>query len=240
MGRQPFSLHVVKIAAEEVSLFSSRISERIVGASGLLFVVGAVVGFGLLVGSVPGPGAEADEIRDFVARSEPRVWTGGYVGLLAQLAFVVFAASLWGILREAEGGTGWISTTGLVSAGVLVAITVAGDLVLGAAVYYAGREVDPATASLLLDAKKFAEMLSAPFIAVFLAAVAVVALRAAALPRWTGWSAAVIAILAIVTLPLGYEPSQTAFFLTLLWILAVSVRLLARPAVRQAAAIPPA
>ena len=215
-------------------------SERVVGVSGVLFVIGAVVGFGVLVGSVPGPGAEADEIRDFLARSDARVWTGGYIGLLAQLAFLVFAAGLWGILRAAEGGTGWISTAGLVSAGTLLAITVAGDLVPGAAVYYAGRDVDPATASLLLDAKKLAEMLSAPFIGLFLAAAALVALRAAALPRWAGWSAAVIAGLSIVTLPLGYEPSQTAFFLALIWILAVSVRLLARPAAGRRAAAPPA
>jgi hypothetical protein len=211
-------------------LLTPRTAERVVGVSGALFVIGAVVGFGALVGSVPGPGAEIDEIRDFVDRSDARVWTGGYIGLLAQVLFVVFAAGLWGILRDAEGGTGWISTAGLVAAGVLLAITVAGDLVLGAAVFYAGRGVDPAAASLLLDAKKLAEMFSVPFIGLFLASAAIVVLRTAALPRWAGWSAAAIAAIALATLPLGYEPSQTSFFLALLWILAVSVRLLARPA----------
>lgn len=193
----------------------------------------------MLVGSVPGPGAEADEIRDFLDRSEARVWAGGYIGVLAQVAFLVFAAGLWGILRNAEGGTGWISTAGLVSAGTVLAITVAGDLVPGAAAFYAGPDADPATAGLLLDAKKFAEVLGVPFIGLFLASAAIVVLRAAALPRWAGWSAAVIAAIAIVTVPLGYEPSQTSFFLVLLWILAVSVRLLARPAPSPHKAAPP-
>jgi hypothetical protein len=207
----------------------------------VVFVLGAVVGFGVLVGSVPGPGAEADEIRDFLDRSDTRVWAGGYIGLLAQVVFLVFAAGLWGILRRAEGGTGWISTAGLVSAGAFLAIIVAGDLVPGAAVFYAGRDVDPATASLLLDAKKLAEILSVPFIGLFLASAAIVVLRAAALPRWAGWSAALIAALSVVTVPLGYEPSQTSSFLALLWILAVSVRLLARPAPSpREAAVPPA
>jgi hypothetical protein len=222
------------------SLLTPRFSERIVGVSGVLFVIGAVVGFGVLVGSVPGPGAEADEIRDFVDRSDVRVWTGGYIGLLAQVLFVVFAAGLWGILRHAEGGTGWISTAGLVAAGLLLSITVAGDLVPGAAVFYAGRDIDPAVAGLLLDAKKLAEMLIVPFIALFLASAAIVVLRTAALPRWAGWSAAVIAAIAVVTLPLGYEPSQASFFLALLWILAVSVRLLARPATSSRENAPPA
>lgn len=179
---------------------------------------------------MPGPGAEADEIQDFLARSELRVWAGGYVGLLAELAFLVFAAGLWGILRAAEGAPGWVSTLGLVAATTFFATTVAGDLVPGAAVFRAGENVDPATASLLLDAKKLAEMLTVPLLAPFLGAAAVVSLRTGALPRWAGWSAAVIAAAALVTVPLGYETSQVPSFLTLLWIVAVSVRLLVRPA----------
>ena len=166
------------------------VGQRVVGASGLLFVVGAIVGFGVLVGSVPGPGAEADEIRDFLARSELRVWAGGYIGLLAAPAFLVFAAGLWRILRTAEGAPGWASATGLAAASSRLAVTVAGDLVPGAAVFRAGEDVDPATASLLLDAKKLTEILTVPLIGLFLASAAAVSLRTAALPRWAGWGAA--------------------------------------------------
>lgn len=210
-------------------MLSPRTSERIVGASGILFVCGVVVGFGVLVGSVPGPGAEAEEVRDFLARSEARVWTGGYIGVLAELAFLVFAAGLWGILRAAEGGDGWVSNTGLAAAVAATATVFAGDLVPGAAAFHSGTSVDPATAGLLLDEKKLAEMLTVPLVGLFLAAAAVVALRAAALPRWLGWSAAVIASLSLVAVPLGYEPSQIPVFLTGLWIVALGVRLLVRP-----------
>ena len=200
---------------------------------GVLFVIGVVIGFGVLVGSVPGPGAEAEEIRDFVTRSDVRVWTGGYIGLLAQLAFFVFAAGLWAILRAAEGGTGWVSTAGLAAAASAVAVTIAGDFIPGAAVFRAGANVDPSTASLLLDEKHLAEMLTVPLLGFFLASAAVVALRAAALPRWAGWGAAVVAVASVVTVPLGYEPSQIPVFLAVLWILALSVRLLARPLTSQ-------
>jgi hypothetical protein len=221
-------------------VFSDRTTERIVGASGVVFVIGVVVGFGVLVGLVPGPGAEAEEIRDFLARSELRVWAGGYIGLLAELAFVVFAVGLWGLLRTAEGGSGWVSTVGLVGATTLVAATIAGDLVPGAAVFQAGADVDPATASLLLDAKHLAEMLTTPLIGLFMASAATVSLRTAALPRWAGWSAALVAAASVVSVPFGYEPSQIPLFLTGLWILAVSVRLLARPVTTTSAATAPA
>ena len=210
-------------------VLTPRASERIVGASGLLFVIGALVGFGVLVGSVPGPSAETDEVSEFLARSDVRVLTGGYVGVLAQLAFLVFAAGLWGILRVAEGGNGWVSTLGLAAVVAATATVLAGDVVPGAAAFRSGSTVDPATTALLLEEKKLAEVVTVPLFGLFLASVAIVALRVAALPRWLGWSAAVIASLSIVAVPLGYEPSQIPVFLTVLWIVALSGRLLARP-----------
>jgi Domain of unknown function (DUF4386) len=217
-------------------MLTARASERIVGASGLLYVIGIVLGFGVLVGSVPGPEAEAGEVRDFVARSEIRVWAGGYIGLLAVAAFLVFIGGLWGILRSAEGGSGWVSTTGLVAAAVGAATVVSGDLVPGAAVFLSGSSADLSTAALLLDAKKLAEMLTVPLFGVFLGSVALVVLRAGALPRWAGWSAALVGALSVVTVPLGYEPSQIPVFLTIVWIAALSVRLLARPLAASPAA----
>lgn len=210
-------------------MLTPRVSERIVGASGLLYIIGVVVGFGVLVGSVPGPEAEAGEVRDFLARSELRVWTGGYIGLLAVVAFLVFLGGLWGIIRTAEGGSGWVSTTGLVAAAVGVATVVSGDLVAGAAVFLSGSTVDPATAALLLDLKKLTEMLAVPLFGLFFASVALVVLRAGALPRWAGWGAALVAALSVIAVPLGYEPSQIPVFLTIVWIAAVSIRLLVRP-----------
>lgn len=210
-------------------MLTRRASQRIVGASGFLYVIGVIVGFGVLVGSVPGPQANAEEIGDFLGRSETRVWTGGYIGLLAVAAFLVFVGGLWGILRSAEGGSGWVSTTGLAAAAVGAATVLSGDLALGAAVFLAGSSVDPATAAILLDAKKLTEMLTVPLVGVYLASVSLVVLRAGALPRWAGWTAALVAVLSVVTVPLGYEPSQIPVFLTLLWIAAVSVRLIVRP-----------
>ena len=210
-------------------MLSERTSERITGLAGILFVVGAVLGFGVLVGSIPGPGAEAGEVREFVARSEIRVWAGGYLGLLAELAFFFFAAGLWSILRRAEAGTGWVSTAGLAAAATAVAVIVAGELMPAAAVFWGGEGVDPSVAALLLDVNKLTGMTAVPLIGLFVGAAAVVSLRTGVLPRWAGWSAAAIGAASFLLLPLGYETSQIPAFAAALWILAVAVRLLVRP-----------
>lgn len=209
---------------------SERSSNLVLGISGVVFLIGVVVGFGVLVGSVPGPGADAEEIRDFLARSDARVWTGGYIGLLGLLAFLLFAGGLWRLLSEAEGPPAWLSTTAFAAGVANVAATIAGDLVPGAAAFYGGSRVDPATVGLLLDAKKFSEMLTVPLLAVFLGCAGAVILRTAAMPRWLGWAAAIIAAAALIAVPLGYEASQIPVFLSALWILTVSLRVLVRTA----------
>lgn len=214
----------------EDSAVSERASNLVLGISGVVFLFGVIVGFGVLVGSVPGPGADADEIREFLDRSDARVWTGGYIGLLGLLAFLVFAGGLWRLLQEAEGPPAWLSTTAFAAGVANVAASIAGDLVPGAAAFYGGSRVDPATVALLLDAKKFSEMLTVPLMAVFLGCAATVILRRAAMPRWLGWSAAVIAAISLIAVPFGYEASQIPVFLLAFWILAVSVRILVRSA----------
>ena len=66
-----------------------------------------------------------------------------------------------------------------------------------------------------------------PF-AVFLAATAAVVLRTAALPRWLGWSAAVIAIAFPATLWSPNDAAQIPHLLLDLWMLAASVTLICR------------
>lgn len=103
------------------------------------------------------------------------------------------------------------------------------DVALAGAAFYRGnRGLDPEIVGLLFDARHFAEMVSPLFFAVFLACAAVVALGRGALPRRLGWAAAAIAALTPVMLPMGYEPSQIPVFLTVFWIVAVSVVLLRR------------
>lgn len=209
---------------------SQRSSDLVLGISGVASFVGFVVGFGILVGMVPGPAAGAEDVREFLARSETRIWMGGYIGLLGLIAFMIFAAVLCRTLREAEDSHAWLSTLAFGAVVAQTGATIAGDLLPGATAFYGGSRVDPATVSLLLDQKKLAEVLTVPLMGLFLGCAAIVILRANAMPRWVGWSAAAVAATSLIAVPFGFDAVQIPALLTALWMLAVSVRALVRSA----------
>jgi hypothetical protein len=111
-----------------------------------------------------------------------------------------------------------------------VAVLLSTDFATGAVAFYAGRRgLDPATAGVLYDLKHFGELLAGAVFAVFLAAVAVVVLGRGALPRWLGWAAGLTAISTVATVPFGPgDVSEIPHFLALLWLLGVSVVLIAQ------------
>jgi hypothetical protein len=205
-------------------------SNLVGGASGLISIVLSVVGFGVLGGTTPKLGASTDAVTSYVTRSNVETWTGAYLGLLGLLLFVVFAGRLWAILRRAEGDAAWLSAIALGAALIWVAVLLSADFASGAVAFYAGRRgLNPTTAGALYDLKHFGELLSGAIFAVFLAAAATVVLGRGGFPRWLGWTAAVIAIATVATVPFGPgDTSETPHFLALLWVLAVSLVLLAR------------
>ena len=209
---------------------SDRTANIVGGMSGLASIVLAVVGFGVLGGTVPKLGASADAVTKYVARSNVETWTGEYLGLLGLLFYIVFAARLWAILRDAEGGTAWLSATALGASLVWVAVLMSGDFLSGAAAFYAGRRgLDPTTTGALYDVKHFAELASGAAYAVFLAAVAAVVLWRRVLPVWLGWAAVVVAVATLVTVPAGPgDTSELPHFAAAVWLVAVSVVMVLR------------
>ena len=152
--------------------------------------------------------------------------------LTALLLFIPFVAYLWSVLREAEGAGGWLSTTAL-GAG-LVGVTMK---LASIAPGWAARDFGDATAvHQALD-----RMNEVAFIAqmlpdgVILAAVAIVALKTAVLPRWLGLLAAVAAPLLLVNGMFLNAEFGPAFLLFLLWTLLASVVLTVRPEGNRAA-----
>jgi hypothetical protein len=209
---------------------SDRTSNLIGGISGLVSVLLFVVGLGVLAGTTPKLGASSDAVTTYVGRSNVETWTGAYLGLAGLLVYVVFASRLWAILRRAEGDSAWLSAMALGAALVGVAVTLSADFTSGAAAFYAGRRgLDPATVGVLYDLKHFAELVFGAINAVFFAAVAVLVLGRRALPRWLGWVAAVVVLGTLATIPFGPgDISELPHFLAVLWLVAVSVLLIAR------------
>lgn len=146
--------------------------------------------------------------------------------LLGLLLFIPFLGYLWSVLRDAEGPGGWLSATAL-GAG-LVGITMK---LASIAPGWAARDFGDTTAI----HKALERMNEVAFIAqmlpdgVMLAAVAILTLKAGALPGWLGWLAAGTAPLLLVNgmfLDADFGP---AFLLFLLWTLLASVVLTVRP-----------
>jgi hypothetical protein len=209
---------------------SERTANLIGGASGIVSIVLVVIGLGFLVGVVPPAGGSGDDVATFLERSEVRVWTGAYIGLIGALLHLVFFGRLYGLLRRAEGGTGWLSMTAFAGAVIQFAVLFSADFAVSAAAFYQGRRgFDPDVLAAFFDVKQFAELISGGLAALFLAATAVVVLRMGALPRWLGWFAAATAVLLLLSRALGpTDESEPANFLAIIWVLAASIVLIVR------------
>jgi len=146
-------------------------------------------------------------------------------GLAALALFIPFLAYLCSLLRAAEGEKGWLATTALVAG--IVGITIKIVSVVPALALHHAHIADGTRLHKMFDAFDNGATVIAlyPF-AVACAAIAVVALRTAALPRWLAVAAAFTAVaLAVngVFLEASFVP---ALLLFIGWIFVASVSLL--------------
>ena len=196
-------------------------------ASGVLFVVAQFAGFGagaaargferITLTSTP------PEVAQAVAAPVPTaVWVGGYVEVIAYLAFLVFIACLAAELRGEHASRTWASATVLAAGVLVVATSMIGYATEGAAYLRAGDGIDPTVAGTLLDVANIAFVLVWAALAVLLLATA----ASRELPRALGIAAAALGVtflaaFAAPSLPLG-EIADLALWI---WILSVSVTL---------------
>lgn len=209
---------------------SDRWLRRLGAAAGLAYVVLAVVGNEILAGGgeAPAVNAPAREIRDHLVANPAaaKFWSGLYVEVFGLLLFIVFVSVLHSVLRRAEGEHGFLSTTALGAGLVSVAVKMASIPAAASAMYRAQDGMDPGLAAALIDINNFSFTLTWTLQALLLGTTAVIVLRTAALPRWLGWSAAVIApALLVGAANSTAEASFLPMMLNLIWIIAASVTL---------------
>lgn len=136
-------------------------------------------------------------------------------GISALALAVPFLAYLCSRLREAEGASGWLSSTALVAGVTGITLKLASgapELALHRAHVVDGTPLHRAVDEIAGGAT----LLSLYPLAVFCAAVAIVSLRTAALPRWLGAGAAITAAaLAVngVFLGASFVPALVVFIL---------------------------
>jgi hypothetical protein len=162
--------------------------------------------------------------------STPRA-VAGVVAITLALPFVAYVSR---VLRDADGGSGWLATAALAGGSIGIGLklfSVVPELAVHRAHIADGTELHRAVQA-MADGTT---VLCLYPLAVFCAATAVVSLRERVLPRWLGVGAAVTAAALAVNggfLDASFVP---ALLLFLVWSLAASVYLVRRGSVARAA-----
>lgn len=201
---------------------------RLSATGGILYVVLALAGNS--IGHLEPPSAPAS--RDAMTAywtAQSTAWPlGAIIGSLAFFCFVFFLGSLYHVLRQAEGPSGAFSIVAF-GGGLLTAIVQLIEVTRTiAAIQIVQEGGDPMIAMALQHMNGGSFVLAWFTLAILLSGTAIVVLRTAVLPRWIGWTAALLALAlvgsysgAIMGLQLPF-----AFLLTLLWIIGVSIGLM--------------
>jgi hypothetical protein len=185
---------------------------RFGAASGIFYVVLALLGNDVIGGTRPGIGL--------------------LVELLGFVFFAFFLGSLWACLRSAEGDGGWLSAAAF--GGGLLALAVKLASVAPVLAVRASEGMDPGTAKALLAMNGASFDITFLPLGVMLLATAIVTVRTGALPRWLGWSSVVVALgllgalSAAVVSPSPPEWVFLAMLLFALWTVATSIALIRR------------
>jgi hypothetical protein len=194
----------------------------------LLLVLAAIVG-----GESPDPKDSSQEVIDFFSDNEGQQFAAALLAFYSAVLLIFFASVLWGVLRRAPGATGRLASIAL-AGGVLMAfgILIFGGLTLTLA--DTADDLDPAAAQAInaLNGDLFFPVAGGTVALLIGSGLSI--LRGAALPRWLGWAAIVIGVVA-ATLA-GFF----AFLAALLWIAVTSIVLFtSAPLATEGAAAPP-
>jgi Domain of unknown function (DUF4386) len=208
--------------------------------SGLVSIVLLFVGQAISGGGSPDLSASRAKIAAWIASRHGGAgqYAGATIELAAILATIVFAATLWSLLREADGD-GSVAAATAFGAGIASAtVKLASAPAVFAALWRHKEGLSPQLGAALIDMNNVSFVLCWTLNAVMLAAVATVVFRRAVLPRWLGWLGAVAAAVSLLSAPAADRVPPLGVLLTFLWIAATSVvltRRALRPRLRGAA-----
>lgn len=160
--------------------------EGVAAASGYVVLVLGAAGAALERGAPP-RGASGGEVAVFFARYRVELLAQSLLFVLAGAANLWFLAGLRGYLHRAEGGSGVLTTLAFAAGVTGVAVGALIHAPQVALAERAGAGVAPEVAGIIADLGYALSLIALVPIAVMLAAVAVVALRAGAFPAWLGW-----------------------------------------------------
>lgn len=205
--------------------------EQMAASGGLIFVVLVFAGQGLIQvgGMEPAFSAPADEILSFFETRDQLLFTiGTFLVSVAYIAMIWYLGAVWARLRRYEEAPGWMSFIAISSALVGLAVSSAATG-WPMAVFRIEEGLDPQLARYMFDDGNFGFATFWVYLAGFLLAAGVVALRDGALPRWLGWYALLTSVALLIGRAFWDGPSVVAFIPYMLsswWIIATSIFLM--------------
>jgi hypothetical protein len=185
--------------------------------TGVLFVVLIVVAL-LIGGEAPDADDPIGEVVDYWVDNEGVSIAGSLLEVLGAVALIFFAASVRGVLRRREDGSGILSTAAM-GGGVVAAAGIGVDAAIRFAAADLADDVDPVVIQTLnaMWSDFFFPMVIG--LGTLILATSLAGLRTRVIPAWLAWIGIVICI-AFAT-PVGF----IAFLVGGLWLLILSILL---------------
>jgi len=200
--------------------------------TGAAFLVVGILAFAI-GGEPPDAGNSAEEIVSHYVDNQDSVIFGAVLATLASALLVFFGATLSAALRAADRGPGILSAAVLVGASVM-AIGLAIDSTILFALAETADDIEPASVQTLQALYDNDFLPIAMGTLIFLISSGLGVIRTGVLPKWLGWLAIVLAVIALT--PLGF----IAFIGSAIWILIASIMLTMRARSTPPTATPPA
>jgi hypothetical protein len=207
-------------------------------AGGIVGVVGAVllVVAGLITGSPPKTDDPASKVVSYLVDKRDVLRWQIVLFAIAIVLILWFTAAFGALMARTEGTSGVQAALPLVGVTAILAIAFAGSVPLSAIVWRGPTSQSEEIVHFAWDANNLAgSFVNIAAVLVFLAAAALI-MRSAALPRWLGWLALVVAFVNIVgsfaivfdadqtaLAPGGFIPGVLCLLGAAVWILATSV-----------------
>jgi hypothetical protein len=206
-------------------------------ALGALGFVVLVIVIAVLPGSLPKPSDSSAKIGTFIVDNSKELRWSAVIGLLATAVFFWWAGAVWRLVRRGEGGSPRLAVVGLAGLDFASRLLGVGTIILATTAIAAaptGGGVHDVKFLYLLQAGLAAG--AGVGIAVFVAAVSIVMIRARILPAGLGWFGGLVSLVLVVAAG-GVASTRDLFFVLgliglvgfLLWVVVTAILMLRAP-----------
>jgi hypothetical protein len=193
---------------------------KLVPLSGVVAVLAIFASF-IIVGETPDTDAPVNEVVSYFTKHDSDAQFAGAILALGSLMFLIFATTVAGVLRKAQGGTGGASAIAY-GGGILFAAGAAIFAGLTFALGDVAGDIDPTAVQALHVLNEDLFFPVAVGCEAFLIGAAAAILKTGALPKWLGWLALIGVVVGVT--PIGFFSLAVLGIFTLVSSVMLSMR----------------